>query len=474
MELASAFSRVAATTLAPRETGAGWSTDATPGFLTAVLIWLLLGLMIVPEGFDYAALSTGAMPEQGSTLSRLLWLALLGGGALCVLWRARLAVALLRWFNPWLLLFAVIAAASLAWSIAPSVTARRMVRVATILLDALALVLLAWHARRFQSVLRPAITAVLAGSLVFGLLWPQLAIHQEASPELAGAWRGLANHKNTLGTLATFGVLLWTHAALGREVRWWTALPGIAAAASCLVLSRSSTSLMTAVFVVGFLLLMRASSSRMKPWLPWLAGAFVLCLLAYTLAILRIVPGAGVLLQPVVLLTGKDLSFTGRADLWAIVIEHIRLHPVLGTGYGAYWTGPQPGSAAYAFLERLSFYPGSAHNGYLDVVNDLGALGLLCLVGYIATWLRQALRLLAIDEWQAVLFLAILLQQGLSNLSESHWLATLSCSFVLSTLATAALARALLERWLQACFAGGADLPDTPGPDARDGGAHVR
>jgi O-antigen ligase len=148
-----------------------------------------------------------------------------------------------------------------------------------------------------------------------------------------------------------------------------------------------------------------------------------------------------------------DMTFTGRSEIWALIVERIHLNPLLGVGYGAYWIGPVAQSPSYEFIWRMgSFYPGSAHNGYLDVANDLGWTGLVFLLGYIAVHLRQSLRVLAADKTQGALFLALFIQQAMVNLSESHWFSVLSLQFVLMTLATAALARLSLELNLRTRF----------------------
>lgn len=428
-----------------------WVADHRASWLLGGLAWTLIVLMIVPENFDYSALD-GAAPATGDATSRILWLALLWSGILVVLWRAALAWLVLRALNPYLLAFVGLALASMIWSIEPAFTVRRDLRFLTILIDTLALTVMAWHVRRFQNLLRPIVTLMLAGSIVFGLLCPRLAIHQDTAPELLHAWRGLANHKNSLGALAGTGLIFWFHAWWTREARPLKAFAGAALAAVCLVLSRSSTALMTAVFASLFMALLLRSSPRMRPYVPYLVGLFSAALLLYALVILRVVPGLDLLLAPVVALSGKDLSFTGRADIWQLITAHIHLHPWLGTGYGAYWIGPVLSSPSYEFLTRLQFYPGSAHNGYLEVINDLGLAGGVCLLGYLVVYLRQALLLFRLDLDQGALYLALFLEQAISNLSESHWLNALSVGFVFATFATTSLARALLETQLRRYF----------------------
>jgi exopolysaccharide production protein ExoQ len=427
-----------------------WVRDDRFGVLLGLMVWALVVLMIVPENFNYALLNLAdGQPLSGSALSRLQWLLLMATGAVLMLWRPGLAWLLLRWFNPFLLAFAALAVLSVTWSVEPTVTVRRLIRLFTILLVCIGFGLAAWHPRRFQTVLRPILTLMLGGSLIFGLLLPAYAVHQEISYELVGAWRGLTSHKNTLGAVASISVIFWTQAWLSREVRLLPVVLGLGVALACLLLSRSTTSMFTTVFVVLFLFLLLRGPQMLRRALPWCVGLFVVLLLVYAVAVLRLIPGTDLLLGPVTLITGKDLSFTGRSEIWAVLVEHIRFSPWLGTGYGAYWIGPLPHSPSYAMVLKLYFYPGSAHNGYLEIVNDLGFAGLACLIGYMFSYLWQALRVLHVDRPQGALYLALFMQQAVSNLSETHWLSVLNLDFVIMTLATAALARSALEHRLR-------------------------
>jgi len=424
-----------------------WRPDDRYGVLLTALMWTLLVLMIVPEGFDYSLLANVEPPASGSALSRALWLGLLGSGVLVILWRAPLAWLYLRSLNPFLLLFAGLALASVLWSIVPQLTLRRCIRLITIVVDCVAFVLVAWDGRRFQSVMRPILTLVLLGSIVFGILRPSLAIHQETSAELLNAWHGLTNHKNSLGALSCLAIIFWFHGWLAREVRTVPALVGGGIAVTCLMLSRSATSAMAAVAVLPFMLVLMRSPAGLRPWLPYLVGAVIAMLVMYTLAVLHLIPGVSILLSPISAITGKDLSFTGRTEIWSVLTEHIREHPLLGTGYGAYWSG-----ASSPFARMNAFYPGSAHNGYLEVLNDLGWVGLLCLLGCIWSYARQSLRVFAANASQGALYIGLLVQQGLTNLSETHWMSVLSVDFVVMTLAMTALGRAILDQRLSMRF----------------------
>lgn len=431
-----------------------WRRDDLPALLMGALVWVLVVLMIVPEGLDYGSLDTTGSPPLGSATSRALWLALLVLGTTMLLMRSALAIALLRRLNPLLLPIVLLAVLSIAWSIDPALSARRVYRLVTITVVAVAFGLGGWHAQRLQRVLRPILTLLLLGSVVFAIAAPALAIHQESASELAGAWRGLANHKNGFGALACTTLLLWVHAGLARQTGGLRAIAGAALALACLLLSRSSTSAAAAVAGVLFMAFALRAPPLLRAAVPALAGLLAAALLVYALGVLDLVPGSATLLASIAAFSDKGTTLTGRTEIWAIVLEHVRQSPWLGTGYGAYWTAaPVMGSDAYEIVRRLDgFYPGSAHNGYLEIANDLGLAGLAGLVGYALLHVRHALRLWPIDPAQATLLLALYFQQAIGNLAETRWFSVLSVDFVFMTLASAALARGLLEQRLQQRF----------------------
>ncbi|WP_442853597.1 O-antigen ligase family protein [Arthrobacter sp. RIT-PI-e] len=69
---------------------------------------------------------------------------------------------------------------------------------------------------------------------------------------------------------------------------------------------------------------------------------------------------------------GRSATLTGRTDIWAIVLNVWSERPFTGYGWGGVWRG-QIGDwvrAIFGFDTALS-----AHNGYLDVLLQLGIVG---------------------------------------------------------------------------------------------------
>jgi O-antigen ligase len=324
-----------------------------------------------------------------------------------------------------------------------------VLRAGTIVMICLGATIVGWHAKRFQNSVRPIMTTVLIASVLLVLIDPQDAIHHSDQAELKDAWHGITMGKNVLGSFASISIVLWLHAWLAKEARGPIVIGGIALGAVTLIMTRSATSLMATVFAVMFMLILLRSPGALRRYMPYLVGAFAVFILVYALAVLRLVPGMEVFLKPIAMLTGKDLTFTGRTAIWEILNEHIRLRPWLGSGYGAYWVGATPTSPSFEMLTRLFFYPSEGHNGYLDTINDLGVAGAICLLGYFAVYLRQSLAMMRFDRYQGGLYLTLLFRAFMADMSESHWFLSLSVDFIIMSLATAALARGLLQHQLE-------------------------
>ena len=434
-----------------RPNGAIWMLDNRNTILLAIMVGILIVIMIVPQGLDYRG---GGDPTSGSALSRLTWLLLLATGALFTISRGGLAWLLARNLNPFLLIIVALACASMAWSIDPHLTLRRLVRLITFVLVCTAFVLNGWHASRFQNVVRPVLTFFLFGSIVFCLVDPKLAIEKGTSYEVLNAWHGLATQKNALGALACLGLIFWLHAWLAGEVKSKSALVGGVIAAICLVFSRSSTAMGTTIVSMSLLVMLMRTPVFLRSARPFIVSILAVLILIFAIAILNVVPGLSFILDPIVALTGKNMTFTGRTDIWAILADHIKLHPLLGTGYQAYWTPqPIPGHPSYEMVVKLyGFYPTESHNGYIDVMNDLGYIGLICLLAFLFFYIRQSLQLMKVNSNQAALFLVLFFEQAINNLTEAIWFNVQAVDTVLMMLATLALGRTLLEYRLRSVF----------------------
>jgi len=71
---------------------------------------------------------------------------------------------------------------------------------------------------------------------------------------------------------------------------------------------------------------------------------------------------------------GRDPTLTGRTTIWKLLTYPIAMHPLLGYGFYAFWLGRKGASANVLAAAHWDF--GFAHNGYLEIVLQLGFVGL--------------------------------------------------------------------------------------------------
>jgi exopolysaccharide production protein ExoQ len=418
--------------------------------LLGLLLWLIfyrnlpdnLGLNQVASPFTDG---TATNPDifAGNIVDRVIKVCVIAVSVYVIATRRALALALVKNINVGAIALLTLAALSAVWSIERSDTILRTITLASLVLLCFAIALAGWHPRRFQQLTVPPLMVILIASLLLGLIFPDKIIELGDDLSLKDAWHGITLTKNQFGMMASIGLIICVNRWLGREGRTAWSIAGAAVAFACLILSRSNTSLFAAMLAVLYMVVAQRVP-LLKPYAAHLAVALAGILVLYEMVILDLLPGAHTLLAPVRGLTGKDATFSARTIIWDVVKEHIQAAPYLGSGYGAYWVGPIPSSPSFVFTWKMYFYPTEAHNGYLDIMNDLGYLGLFCLLLFLATYMRQALQLMRSDRNQAALYLALLFQQMVMNLSESEWLAR-DTTFTILILAIFCLSRGLRE-----------------------------
>lgn len=199
-------------------------------------------------------------------------------------------------------------------------------------------------------------------SMLFSALMPDY-IHK--APELANMWSGIYGHKNELGYMMAWSAGVFLHLAIsGNRYRWFMwVLCGISI---CLIiLSRSTTSL-TILLIMIFLLPVYKSlkKTNYKLQVIMISSALMLLMICSILVINNV--------ETVVGVSGKDLTFNGRSDLWGIVISKVFERPWLGYGYYGFWN-----SSTASNLKATYDWASNAHNGFLELLLDLGFLGFL-------------------------------------------------------------------------------------------------
>lgn len=206
---------------------------------------------------------------------------------------------------------------------------------------------------------------VACASIVVALLLPEYGVM--ADPH-RGAWSGIFYHKNPFGRIMALATLVFALLTLGsRELRLVTLL-GMVLSMALVLASQSRASLIVAgacLAAVGVL-----SAIQCLPRHRWLGLLLIMILIAAFVAVWAIQHEEGVLT-----LLSRDPTFTGRTELWTVLLEKARVRPWLGYGYGAFWRGAT-GVSGEVQRALDGWYPIHAHNGFLDLVLELGITGL--------------------------------------------------------------------------------------------------
>lgn len=432
---------------APARRGMGQTARKVAGYFfylpLLILFWFIF-YQNVPDtlhGVTIKPISTLGAIDRTVKLAMLA----IGVGVFASRWAH--ARVLLQNINPGLAAMMLLIPLSAAWSIDSGATLLRYTTLLSLVMLCLAIPLAGWERRRLQQVVVPPMMAILVISLMLGAVSPDLVKEIGTDLSLNNAWHGITFQKNQFGVTSSIAAILCVHRWLAPEKHSFWTLAGIGVALLCLALSRSSTSLMATMLVCTFMFLMLKISLVKQRFSTLVVVGIFSLILVYALAVQNLIPGVGKLLAPVMHLTGKDMTFSARSIIWDVIKQHSAAAPWLGTGYGAYWTEESPSSPSYIFLSVMSFWPSSSHNGYLEIMNDLGRVGLVCLLAFLIFYVRQALQLMKYDRAQAVLYLGLLFQQMIDNLSESEWFSrTSTCTILL--LACTCLSRAVAEQRL--------------------------
>jgi O-antigen ligase len=182
-----------------------------------------------------------------------------------------------------------------------------------------------------------------------------------ADPAIAGTWRGILAQKNFAGATCAMLILLCLFGPRKSQSLSHTAFKWGVVLASAYFLYRTNSKTSMGVLVISILLgvIYGVFGSRNRLWLIPLFGAS--CIAAGMIAAGRLD-----LYDPT--------AFTGRAQIWLMVLNYIHEHPWLGSGFGSFWN---IGSASpvYHYTHGWIAKSATAHNGYLDIVVQLGYPG---------------------------------------------------------------------------------------------------
>ena len=251
--------------------------------------------------------------------------------------------------------------ASRFWSIDPGTTTRRAIAITFTSLFGLYLAS-RYRGEQLTQIVGGSFAILALGSYFVCICVPSLGIHNDIN---AGAWKGLWYEKNQMAAMMVLGFAACCASAylVPARRKLWIA---VAVAIFVLViLSRSKTALLCCAFCVAAypVLLALRKGGVLSILFVWLAATAAL------------VGGSLFYMAPdaVFRALGKDPTLTGRTEIWASLMRLSDHRPWLGYGYKAFW-GKDSVPAQVVKTETHWDVP-SAHNGWLDLLIQLGWVG---------------------------------------------------------------------------------------------------
>ena len=354
--------------------------------------WLWIALLTVgfwfarPYYFPWTAAEeadadTRATAAQGS-VERQVAMPMLSLLAVYMLWRSPTA----RRFKGKLMGvgigYCLVSGASLAWSVDPSTTLRRL----TVFFMCVLVIAAMARALTVMDLARLAFYGGGACALI-GMFVDVFITHAFAPLDPNYRFMGIMS-SNSQGQNLT--VCIFSGLALlikYPERRRWM-IPALGLATVMLYVTRSRTSTFLCI-VLGLVFVKRLLDQRYGTKKRMVIGFAVVGVLGAAL----ISFGNAQAAQDAVMLgredTQNNASLSNRAPLWAELADYVAIRPVLGYGYNAFWTSDR--------ILRISKDQGwpvpNAHNTYLDQQLSSGVFGLLLFTGMfwggvVLAWVR--------------------------------------------------------------------------------------
>lgn len=331
--------------------------------------------------------------------------------------------------NKWALGLIFITSISFLWSYNPSVT------IDSIWKEFIPMFLLSLYiASRFTleqqfRIVLWVLVIVFLESVALAIAMPGVGRHTEGP--FVGSWKGVFAQKNQFGAHATMTLIaLYMLANYAKEKqRWALILLGGCFAA---ILVSSSVTALTLSFVGVMLTIFYRRFSWLGKRSVLLGTLFVL----FSVSFFYILFSNWV---DILDYFDRDPTLSTRTLIWHLVISSkIPDSPYLGYGRGVFWDSPGLTTGFESFAYHV---PPHAHNGFLDLILDVGFIGFLFFcVTWFVTYVRSAR--LAYDRKEAaylwpLLFLSMLIlfntfESYLARLTTLYWILLIALAFSLS------------------------------------------
>lgn len=211
-------------------------------------------------------------------------------------------------------------------------------------------------------IMRTGVAVCLLGAVMIFAV-PQHGISTSEARTM-GAWVGI--FQDRVGAAKCLVYLMSPALIFGLGRKRWKNLSYVALLLVFIVMAKAVSALGVTFLLVLIMMVIQLSRRLERNLALMLSAGLIIFCVAFALF------GVPILAQ-VVGAFGRDMTLTGRTEIWSILMESIVKRPLLGYGFYAFWQG-LTGESANVIMEAHWFF-GYAHNGLLEIVLQLGLVG---------------------------------------------------------------------------------------------------
>lgn len=193
-----------------------------------------------------------------------------------------------------------------------------------------------------------------------------------------GPLQGLPGNRNLLAMVALIALVITVAELWDRQLGWTASIIGIVASAYALVRTDSVTALVALAFVLlaVALVAMGRRLHRRGRWLMYVVVGTILVVGAVFVVVNN---------NEIFATMNRTSDMSGRGDIWRAVIALGATSPVLGLGWISYWAPWLPQFSDLAVVHGAAYH--QAHNAFLDVWMQVGAVGVIAFAVLVFTTL---------------------------------------------------------------------------------------
>ena len=321
-------------------------------------------------------------------------------------WKKALALV---WKEKFLFLFFGWCLLSTLWSAYPTVTFKRWIQIVG---PALVILSLFFCSKDDTNLLKQfrAILYLYIPLSYFAIIF----IPQATAPGYDyAAWAGFAYGKNQLGQVSLISAIIWFYSfsITKTKVRYLHFFYGILSVV-LLIGSHSATAIVAGMLVVLIAIVSLIRKELDKVQVGSIGIPLLIIMTLLSIAIIMVIDSS--FFNIIFDMLGRDSSFSDRTSLWTSIWTIAKTHILFGGGYAAFWVLDNP-EVLYLYNEFV-WLPVQAHMGYLDLINEIGIIGVVLFVLMLLNYFAHLIYHKKASLWTLFIVLTLVINMQESTL----------------------------------------------------------